>query len=515
MRWLVLPLIACLISVQPPDGLFAQESDSDDPLPTHAVWRNGEFGKTNRFAGIYRLTFSPDGKLLATRNQEMEIHIIDVATNQTLCEIEGHEQLIQSVEFSPDSQLLITAAGANEKVKIWNAKTGKLKSTIDTIALAAYFNDSGTQINVLGVSEVETYSWPGATLIRKKKWKNQKERAVGMSNDGRLVVMYRSFRNIYQTLVMDLESRSKVQLSAPTLKPRGMTISPDRNWVAMSFERDPKVRIWDLRDPHSRTYVLNGHDATVQTLAFSPDNRFLLTGGWDDTNILWDVISQKQIQRNAGHTENVNAAAMAPFDFRFATGASGRTDNSVLLWDYRHRVLLSVDQPQDDFDEVWKDLGHQEYNLAMTEANRIIQAPDRWLPNVTAVIEKETNNNTTGTVEELIKLLDSPKFAIREQAVLQLIKIRVQADSQIRAAMENATSPEVRYRLNRVLKQKIVRPARDVVVERRWSRLIFALEQINSSESQALLKRIADGHSNIDFARTAFESYERNRVRNE
>ena len=491
-----------------------KQEKAPDELPKSALWRKGDYGKAKNFNGIYRLTFSPDGKLLVSRNQEMVVAVMDAKTNKTLCEIEGHEYVIQSVHFSPDSRYLITAAGFREKVKIWDVQTGKLVSTIDTKTSAAYFSPAGNRINILGEEHVETYSWPGTQLVRKVKWRTKNENRLGMSPNGRLVLMYRKLSDdVFQTLVMDTETRTKTPLKSPTSIPRAHAFSNDFNWVSVCYERDLKPRLWDLRDPHARSYELTGHDETAQSVSFSADNRFLISTSWDDSAILWDVLSQQSIKRYRGHTDNVNAGAFAPFGFQFASGASGRTDNSILLWEFTDQVQLPFKDNAEDFESIWQGLGHQDYPPAITDVSRIVASPDLWIKDISDKVTAETNANSGSTIDHLIKSLDSADFQIREDAVLQLIKVRVQADSQIRLALENTTSPEMKYRLARVLKHKIDRTKRDVVDERRWMRLIFALEQINSDESQSLLERIADGHRNIDYSQAAQSSFERNQDR--
>ena len=96
---------------------------------------------------------------------------------------------------------------------------------------------------------------------------------------------------------------------------------------------------------------------------------------------------------------------------------------------------------------------------------------------------------------------------------MQLIKVRIQADSQLRIALESAPNPEVRARLARILKFQIERPPQDQVKARRWMRLMFALELIDSSQSESLLRQIADGHKDIDISREAASALLRNAAR--
>jgi WD40 repeat protein len=70
------------------------------------------------------LTFSPDGKLLASASCDNMARIWDVATGKTLQVLEGHRGFVNTVAFFPDGKAVATG-GEDGTIRCWRVDTGK------------------------------------------------------------------------------------------------------------------------------------------------------------------------------------------------------------------------------------------------------------------------------------------------------------------------------------------------------------------------------------------------------
>jgi len=73
---------------------------------------------------VLSMTFSSDGKRLATGSGDRTAKLWNAATGQELATLKGHADWVSSVTFSPDGKRLATGSG-DRTVKLWDAATEK------------------------------------------------------------------------------------------------------------------------------------------------------------------------------------------------------------------------------------------------------------------------------------------------------------------------------------------------------------------------------------------------------
>jgi WD40 repeat protein len=258
-------------------------------------------------AAVQTVTFSDDGKYVASASYDKTIKIWDVRTGAEIKTLSGHTGWLGSVCFSPDGRLL--ASGSQDlSVKIWDAATGHEIKTLrgfrDTVWSVA-FSPEGRKL-VAGSRDGTIKLWESGT------WRD----------------------------IMTLpEGGAYARDPADSVgSARTIALSPDGYMLAKG-SWNSQITLFDLRSgKQGRT--LAGHTAAVYSLAFSHDGRMLVSAGLDKTIKLWDPATGVLIATLTGHTGGVNSVAVSP-DSRYLASASD--DGMIKLWDARtHREIRSL-----------------------------------------------------------------------------------------------------------------------------------------------------------------------------
>ncbi|KIN98191.1 hypothetical protein M404DRAFT_1005561 [Pisolithus tinctorius Marx 270] len=130
---------------------------------------------------------------------------------------------------------------------------------------------------------------------------------------------------------------AKQALQGHTSLVNSVAFSPDGKTI-VSGSDDKIVRIWNAGTGEQMGGPLQGHMSWVQSVAFSPDGGRVASGSDDKTVRVWDVEKGMQIGGPLqGHTDWVQSVAFSPDSKRVV---SGSYDNTVRVWDVERGVQI-------------------------------------------------------------------------------------------------------------------------------------------------------------------------------
>jgi WD40 repeat protein len=315
----------------------AAYQDEGPPIsPTLSVRPQPGFAVTipaGHTKSVNSVAFSPDGAFLASGGQDCRIQLWDVANALSIGTRIGQFPIVHSVAFSPDGAIL-ASGGRDSRIRLFDVGTSQKIGTLVArpgIGLLGYiwavaFSPDGTLLAGVGGRRIRL--WDTRTGRHTATFSGHAAISVAFSPNGALLASGCRDKTIR---LWDVETgRNIATLAGHTGVVHSVAFSPDEAILASGG--DGTVRLWDLETARNTTTFNSITDNrlfhSVNSITFSPDGAILASGG-DKTVRLWDVQTGRNIATLTGHTDTVQSVAFSP---EGSLLASGSKDKAIRLW---------------------------------------------------------------------------------------------------------------------------------------------------------------------------------------
>ncbi|MBN1203191.1 MAG: WD40 repeat domain-containing protein [Anaerolineae bacterium] len=187
--------------------------------------------------------WSPDGRWIATATSNLAV-FWDAETGEEKGSVEGFTDNVWTVDWSPDSTVLVAASIEEMLIVTPDFETDKVETvSIPGFNLDAVWNSTGEYLALIGDKEI---------------------------------------------MIWDVEAQEAVTTIAGLAEHQlSIAWSPDDTMVA-SGGLDQQVHVWDAATGEELA-VLSGHGSDVNRVEWSPDGTMLASAAYDDTVRVWAI----------------------------------------------------------------------------------------------------------------------------------------------------------------------------------------------------------------------------------
>ena len=306
---------------------------------------------------VITLTFSEDGKTLASGDAGKVIKLWDVSTQRERATLEGHKNTINTLAFAPDGPPpyggCLASGSADGTIRFWNPGTGKEITTFTAghtewvkavafskngaILASAVFNGTVDIWSLKTRQELTTFTAGQCDAAIAVALSSDATRFASQGSDGLIVFNSDGFGSSSSTRNFDTIRVWEIGTGEEILGPwqngantsnmstgmEPLTFSPDNKILAVREHQG--IRAWDVNIGVELLWF-NTEGPFPMKLVFSSNGTLLATSGFFGTPQAWDITTQTETV--LPNIKDISVLAFSPDN----TTAAIVSDREVYLW---------------------------------------------------------------------------------------------------------------------------------------------------------------------------------------
>ena len=307
---------------------------------------------------VWSISWSPDGKQIATASFDKTIRIWDASTGDVIRSLIGHTRPVRGIAYSPDGSKIATCS-EDRTVKIWESSTGLCLLNIsahDSGVFCVIWSPNGTWVasagghdshsTELGDKKIKIWDVTTGENIKTLVGHTDGVYSLSWTFDGKRLASSSNDRAIK---IWDVKTGGLLNTLTGHLSPiRSVMWSPNGT-LLLSGGADSTVRIWDAQTGKNVKILLDSNP--IRSICWSPDGKYIASSGRYNSLKIWDFSSGQELKNFSESIDGVCKSRWSPDGNKIAVCSAGAICsggyNSVKMYSF------GGDEEERIEDKVW------------------------------------------------------------------------------------------------------------------------------------------------------------------